>query len=528
MKILNSVIIVLFYILFSFMSVQVQASRYNIVDYGAKSDKTTNNAQAIQAAIDACHKAGGGTVYFPQGDYLSGGIQLKSNVTLYLENGATLWASTNKLDYKPVAPPRPHWHAHLIKADSVEHIAITGHGVINGQGYDDTNRRAGPRKKFPTFRIGILYFTNCKHVAIRDITIMYSETWTVHLWRCEKVFIDGVTIFNNYWRGTTDGIDPSSCRDVHISNCHIVAGDDAICLKTSKDYPCENVVITNCILESVSCALKLGGVSSGGYRNVHVSNCVVRNSTVGIGLYIKDGGTSERITFSNISIETLRDPSHIADHLRYSIQPILVDVLKARDGSYGVIRDITFRDIFITSDNGSIFQGVPESPIENLTLQNVTMRVNKGFDYAVRRKHSGGFGNPNDTMARKILLARKPTYMAFGYVKGMLLDNVRLIVKDDVYRQYPRSAVSIYESEGGTIRSIFRQAGKISDETPVINLEDSRNMFLTNCFTGGETPVFLEVKGGKTKNISLKGNDLSGSGHSVKLSEDVPRGTVRR
>jgi len=120
---------------------------------------------------------------------------------------------------------------------------------------------------------------------------------------------------------------------------------------------------------------------------------------------------------------------------------------------------MSFHDIQIHSDNGILIQGMQESPLENVSLRNVTFRVDRGFDYSHRVKHGGGTSNPNDD--RRTRYARQPSYLAVAHVNGLFVDNVRLLVKDDVFRKYPRSALSIDESKSGTIRSVWRKpAGK--------------------------------------------------------------------
>jgi polygalacturonase len=118
------------------------------------------------------------------------------------------------------------------------------------------------------FFVGILEFIGCKDVTIRDVTVRYSDSWTLDLERCENVVIDGVSILNSYYRVNADGIDPVSCKSVRISNCHIVAGDDCIVCKTREGYPCEDIVVTNCVLESIATAVKIGTESPSDFRNI--------------------------------------------------------------------------------------------------------------------------------------------------------------------------------------------------------------------------------------------------------------------
>jgi len=486
---------------------------FDVREFGAKGDRTTNDGAAIQKAVDACSSAGGGTVYFPAGDYLSGMIRLRSNITLQLDAGATLWASTDRRDYDNGRS------RHLLYADGAENISVMGRGKINGQGTADLGRRKGVKDEMPSFRTGILLFQNCRHVTIRDVTILYSDAWTIHLKRCETVFIDGVTILNNYYRTNSDGIDPNSCRDVHISNCHIVAGDDCIVLKATEAHPCENVVVTNCTLETIATALKLGTESKGDFRNIHFSNCTIRNSSVGIGFYMKDGATMENVTFSNLSIET-------SSSSLYSAYPIFMDIEKRHANSrIGTIRDVVFRDILIRSGVGILIQGMPESPIENLALQNVLFRVGQATDYARRSKHIGGNRTTRDE--RDTRYARQPSYVTLAYVEGLTLDNVRVLMGEDVFGQYERCAVSGHELEDGTIRSVYRSPAGKDGKQPIIALENCRRMLVTGCRAAPGTPVFLGLRGKNTAGISLVGNDLREAAKAVIQDDEVPADAVK-
>lgn len=426
----------------------------------------------MQNAIDGCHGSGGGTVYFPPGRYLSGTITLRGDVSLHLDAGAILLASRDPSDY----PER----AVLVNAEGAERVSIQGHGMIDGQTTGDLGRR--PRREGeprPSFRTRLVLLEECRNVRIRDVTMRNSDSWTLHLRRCEDAIVDGVTILNNFYRTNTDGINPDSCRNVRIANCNIVAGDDCICLKARDGHPCEDIVVTNCNTESVATAMKLGTESSADFRNVLITNCTVRNSTVGLGIYVKDGGTVERVVFSNISIETLADPSDVnAPRLSNAIYPVFFDVERRTDSSpMGRIRDVILRDIHIHSDNGMLVQGMPESPIEDLTLENITFRVTRSVDYSDRVKHAGGRANPNDD--RISLYARKPSYVTLANVKGFSVSNLRVMIEDEVFRTYGRSALAIHDSSEGVLRDISRWPDGRGDgrrAEPALRVEGGREI----------------------------------------------------
>ena len=498
------------------MSVPCQGRIYNIKDFEAHADKKSNDAPAIQAAIDACSQAGGGMVYVPAGNYLCGGLQLRSHVSLYLEAGATLWVSPKKEDYKQAN--------RFLYAENENNITIEGRGAIHGTGQGDLMRKkTDTQEQKPEFRVGILRFIRCQNVSIKDITVRYSDTWTFDLEFCEKVFINGLTILNNYYRVNADGIDPVSCRNVHISNCHIIAGDDCIVCKTREANPCEDVVVTNCTLESIATAIKIGTESHSDFRNIHVSNCVIRNSTVGIGMYIKDGATAERISFTNCTIETIREPEVVSTSMQNSIYPIFVDIEKRnQDSRIGKIRDLTFADINIISDNGVLVQGMSKSKIENLVMRNVTMRVSKAFDYSERKKHVGGRTSETDDR-RRTIYAQKPSYVTLANIQGLTVDSLRVLIPDVIFTKYKRSALSLHEVEDAMVSSVLRKPAGAGSGMPVVMMENCQNSLLTKCFAFPGTDVFLELDGQRTANISVTGNDLSKAKEAVKKSAAVPK-----
>lgn len=490
----------------------IEAGTFDVRNYGAKGDKNANDAAAIQKAIDGCAKAGGGTVYFGAGDYLSGKIRLRSNVTLYIDAGATLWASTDPGHYEGESSD------HFLVANGAEHLSIVGRGKIHGQGTADYGRGRGTDVR-PPFRTGILLFEDCRNVSIRDVSILYSDAWTLHFKRCDTVFVDGITILNNYWRTNSDGIDPNSCRNVHISNCHIVAGDDCIVLKATEEDVCENIVVTNCTLETIATALKLGTESRGDFRNIHFSNCTIRRTPVGIGFYMKDGATMERVTFSNISIETTGPEMH-------RVYPIHMDIEKRNpDSKIGTIRDVTFRDIQINSGSGLIIQGMPESPIENLTIDNLTFRVDQADVYSDRRKTVGGRRTTNDE--RDTLYVRKPSYVTLAHVRDLSMKYIKVLIAEGAFAKYERSAVSLHEVEDGLVRRVYREPAGEGGTLPVVFMENCQQMMLSDCAPAPGTPALLGVRGDKTAGISLMGNDVRAAKQIVQTGDEVSTNAVK-
>ena len=284
------------------------AGLYDVRAFGAVGDGAALDTQAIQKAIDACAEAGGGKVYLQGGTFLSGTIRLKSNVTLYVEAGATLLGSTNIADYPDITPRivylyRARFTKYLIYAEQAENIAIAGRGSIDGQGRHFP-AQPGDDKGRPY----ILRFSECKNVRVENVTFRDSARWLSHYLACENVTINGISIHSKI-RENRDGIDIDSCRNVRISDCSIDTGDDAIVLKATTDRPCQQVLITNCVLSSLASALKLGTESNGGFEDVAITNCTIHDTGYsGIAVEMVDGGILDRVTISNITMKNVKVP----------------------------------------------------------------------------------------------------------------------------------------------------------------------------------------------------------------------------
>lgn len=474
-----------------------QPGVFDVREFGLQADRKQTQTAAFQAAIDACHRSGGGTVYVPPGQYVAAGILLKSRVSLYLENGASILASQRREDYAGAR--------FLVGARKAERIAVLGNGILHGQATGDLRRRPGPVDPMPEFRPMIIRIEDSTDVSLRDFSILYSDSWACHLNRCRRVHVDGVTIFNNFYRTNSDGIDPDSCQDVHIANCHITAGDDCICLKTNSGVPCTDVTVTNCTLETIATAIKLGTASDADFRNIAISNCTIRNSTVGVGFFVKDGGTIEGVTVSNLAIETLREPDKAVEWLRNMIYPVFVDIEKRTPESrVGVVRDLLFNGLSIRSDNGILLQGMPESLIENVTLRDVQFRVSRGFDYSGRRKHLGGVSNRNDE--RRSIFAQQPSYCTLANIRDVVVDNLRVDIAPAVLQAQPRTAFAAVNASGLILRSIHRNAAEGAG--PVIELKNCRAASVMNCTAPAGTEAFLRLTATPENEVVLAANDL--------------------
>jgi polygalacturonase len=364
---------------------------FNVRDFGAISDELTLDTQAIQQAIETCAAAGGGTVVFPAGRYVTGALTLRSHVTLHLEAGAILLGSEDPADY-PILPSR--WegaeqesHAPLIGGNELEGIAITGRGAIDGRGAAWWQRFRDRSLRHPRPRL--IAFADCRDVLIAGVTLTRSPSWTVNPVRCHNVTVEGVTILNPADSPNTDGINPDSCRNVHIANCHIDVGDDCIAIKAGAEAerpdrraPCENITITNCTMAHGHGGVVIGSEMAGGVRNVVIANCIFEGTDRGIRLKSRRGrgGVVEDIRVTNIIMTGVLCPFTInlyyacgawGDKVVSDKGPRPVDA-----GTPAVRRihlsHITARDAKLAA--GWVY-GLPEAPIEDVSLDDVRITM---------------------------------------------------------------------------------------------------------------------------------------------------------
>lgn len=374
---------------------QVKGKDVNILDFGAGRDTSKLSTVAINKAVEACFRSGGGRVIVPNGHYKSGTITLKNNVELFLERGAVLYASTDHRDFPRQQQPAYRsqkdpggWYA-LIYAEGASNIGISGFGTIDGQGARQVPR-PHPKGAVHEDRDGRprnILFISCQKISVRDVTMQSSGIWNQHYLDCANLSIDNIRVYNHSNRNN-DAIDIDGCRQVVISNSIMDTDDDGITLKSTGAAPCEDVTVTNCIVSSFCAAIKCGTESTGGFKNIVISNCIVKPSVcptgpifrttrigqVGIALEIVDGGVMDGVTVSNIVIEGTECPIYVrlGNRARKHTE-------SAPEPPRGHMRNVSLSDINVygAGNYSSSITGIPGSPIENITLSNIRI-VNRG------------------------------------------------------------------------------------------------------------------------------------------------------
>jgi len=485
---------------------------YDIRDYGAKPDGQTLCTQAIQEAVDECAAGGGGVVYVPPGRFLSGTIVIKSGVTLRLDDGCTLLGTRDLAQYPSKVPAyRSYTDTYtdksLIYAEKAERIAITGRGVIDGQG----DSFHGPYKVRPyTIR-----FIECRDVTVEGVTIRNSPMWVQHYLACDDVRIAGVTV-KSHVNHNNDGIDIDSCHRVLITGCNIDSGDDAIVLKSTSTRLCKDVVVTGCVLRSTCNALKLGTESNGGFQNIVMNTCAIYDTRLaGIALEIVDGGTMDRVVVTGITMTGVGAPIFI--RLGNRARPF-------RDGmdkpGVGTLRNVTISDIEATGADrtGCAIAGLPDANIENLTLSNIRLSFLGGGSL---EEASRSIPENPDKYPEYSMFGRLPAYGFYcRHVRGLRLANVQLqLASED-----KRHAVVFEDVRGATIDGL--DVPHSNGAASLLRFTDVQSVSVRGCTPPAGTGLFLKLQGAVSGAVTLTGNDFSGVQAVTQVGADVPRGAV--
>ncbi len=372
---------------------------YNVKAFGAKGDGKTDDALSIQKAIDACGKSGDRVLFPAPGVYMCGPFNLRSNIELHIEGGATILANPDeKLYTKSAFRNNPGEGTIWIGGEHINNLRITGGGSIDGNGISFMGAELEDSYVLKPFKIldprpHVMTIVGGNNIRIRDVHIGNSAYWTVHLIGCNDVVISGITLLNNLKVRNSDGIDLDHSKNVRISDCYIESGDDCICLKNRREYEefgsCENITVSNCTMTSRSCAIKIGSENMDTIRQVLFNNCIIKKSNRGIGIQNRDEGVVMDVSFSNMIIE-----SHLfSDYWWGKAEPIYITAYRratannkdanwrfpkgATEGRVGQVRNIFFSNINCSSENGVYISGESADKISDIFLDQVNLTITK-------------------------------------------------------------------------------------------------------------------------------------------------------
>ncbi|TDE15586.1 glycoside hydrolase family 28 protein [Dyadobacter psychrotolerans] len=482
----------------------------NVVNFGARPDGVTLNTKSINDAITSCSKKGGGVVLIPPGLWLTGPIELKNNVNLHISESALLYFTADKTQYALVAGVYEGKTAARnqspISGTNLENIAITGKGVVDGNGdvwravhksqltesewkekvasggvlKDDgktwypseqfkaastTNRSmlVKPGQSLSEFadmkdflRPNLLVLTNCKKVLLEGITFQNSGAWCLHPLMCQNITMRNLRIKNPDYAHNGDGIDVESCANFMIEGCVLDVGDDAICIKSGKDeegrkrgMPTENGIIRNNIIYKGHGGFVVGSEMSGGARNIFVQNCTFMGTDK--GLRFKSvrgrGGVVENIYAKDIFMKDIVQEAIFFD-MYYFVKFATDgerDMSPVVNEGTPVFRNMHFENIVCNGAEKAVFiRGLPEMPVENIRIENLVVRASKGVELID--------------------------------AKGVMLNNIKLVTES---------------------------------KNPIVFIDNSSNITLDKIDFDKDSDLFMSVNGDRTTHITLTKTDVS-------------------
>jgi len=494
----------------------VCATDIDVTQYGAVGDGKTLNTTAIQKAINDCHQKGGGKVIFPAGTYLSGTIVLKDRVTLHLNKDARLLGSTDINDYQNIDPFTEGlgidvgWA--LLVAVDAHHIGLEGEGAIDGQGAKLKEQQILTDTRPESQRWGrrpfLLRIVRCEDVSVQGITLNYAAAWTSHYFQSKHINIEKVKIVS-HGVAHNDGIDIDGCQDVHIKDCDVESGDDALCFKTtSSQMACRDIVISGMRLKSNQGAIKMGTESMAPFENITISDCYIYDTNNGgIKLLTVDGAHLRNVQILNINMVNVKTPMLIRLGSRLSV------FRKGKDTQQptGTLDNVVIKNVKaqaaanaqLMPPSGILITGVPDHYITNLTLENIEIDL------------AGGGRPENARQQVPEAVDKYPEVKTFGplvpaygiwarHVKGLKLVNITLHLDSN-----DRRPAFVCE-DGQDVQLTGWKIPETSGAESVIRLEHVQKAQINKIDVKGSAEAFVKVEGNDSKDIQVVKNNTPG------------------
>lgn len=484
----------------------VNAQQYNILNSGAVGDGKTDNTASIQKAVDSCAVTGG-QVYVPKGVFLTGTIVLKSNVTLHVAAGATLLGQPESKFYPFQNSGIPFYGEDwakqaLIYCNNQKNVAIEGSGTIDGQGaafLTSTLKKPDRYKNRPY----LLWFAGCENVSVTGVQLRNSAFWMQHYLGCKRVRIDGISVWNHSNKNN-DLMDIDGCSFVTISNVVGDADDDGITIKSTSPLVSEYITITNCILSSHCNAIKFGTESVGGFRNITIDNCIIKPSAQlttiygkpagisGLAMEVVDGGIMENITVNNLAIDGAEVPIFVRLGNRARKH-----VASAPAPGRGVLRNISIANVVATraGSTGCSISGLSKSPVENVTLNNISIEFVGGGNAADVSK---AVEELEDNYPEATMFGQLPSYGFYvRHAKGISLSGIRLTYKT------PEARPAFFVSEAEDFSILDMNCKPVAGSEPAVRVTNSKNGLVTGKGYYYSAKTLLQ-KDALSKNVSGK------------------------
>jgi len=534
----NFSIVVILVVLSGFVQAQIKTTSafpvYSVVDYGVKNDGTTMNTQKIQQLIDKVAGLGGGIIYFPPGQYVTGTIFLKSYINLHLESGAVILGSLNIDDFVPVGKETPSHSArqqrHLIYGNGLVGVSITGRGTIDGRGYefwpkdfrtmseieiraamtnaDGTSKRPG----------GYVVLENCTDVLIQDVQFKYSPHHMLKVQSSKNVVIQGIRIEQGMYENdgpNTDGLAVSGFN-IRISDCNFTTGDDCLVIGDA-----EHFTLSNCTFSTTESAIVLGGLKNG-----TISNCSIFEAGGAINIRPGRGGLVENVTISNINYKLDRNKGgnllfarsqsngEVRESIRSWAEKWNIEV-KPPTGNPPVIRHILFSNIVANSDGAIFMDGVEDGFIEDITFDNIRYTMRGGMEKPESENPSHPFYVFGHHTAPYGIFCR--------YVKDITLRNINFTWNQPEKAEW--GSPVRFENASNIEIAGFKGRESLGSEKAVIRLENVSGAYIHDCQATKSAGTFLEIAEGSTT-ILFQNNDLRNAARSILISDKVNKEEV--
>ncbi|HWL53295.1 MAG TPA: glycosyl hydrolase family 28 protein [Chthoniobacteraceae bacterium] len=512
-------------------------SCFNVRTHGAVGNGITSDQRAIQAAIDACAAAGGGTVVVPTGRYLTGTLWLKSHVELHLGPGATLVASSAREAYNAddVFPENVVFSreqvtgAHLVIAYRQENVSLTGPGCIDGSsssffgelpdGTIATYRYKSGNYPIRSWRPGqMIFFCQCREVRVRDLSLLNAPYWTLFLLGCDDVQVRSVRITNPPATANGDGIDIDCCRNVTVSDCIIRSGDDSITIRASgrrlgkEAQACENVTVSNSVLSSPCNAIRVG-VGNGVIRRITFNNIVVDETRTAISIVSRysphgaSGVAIRQVAFSNFIIDAI-----IPISMNSGCDPM----------PPAEVSDISFSHFKVVASAASQWVGTAEVPLRRITFQDVHLTLRGGTDNTAFQeivptplRHIGYHGRNG---APALPCALHITHLEEGVIDGLRID------WEEISPVWQYGLWLEHCGEVHLSRALLRQPQ--SSGGAAIACRHVTGLRLSGCIARPETDLFLQLDAASSLSGDFAGNNqLEAAATACAMAEKEPAWT---
>ena len=505
---------------------------YNVRAFGAAGDGNTLDTAPVQAAIDACHREGGGVVLVPAGDFLVGTLELKSNVTLHLSARGRLLGSGKGEHYRAGnGVPPGNGNVVLISAANAENVTIEGRGTIDGNGakfFTGRGDNTGPGQNSAEGyfqRPHLLVFYRCKNLLVRDVFLTASAYHCARVLQCSRVRLEGVRIHNRVNKNN-DGFHINSSEFVHISNCDVACQDDACALFGSNRF----VTVTNCTFSTRWSVFRFGG---GEAENIAVSNCVIYE-TYGCPVKMRCGARSrfENITFSNIIMKDVTGPIYIGLDSRprrpnNDASPLTRGVV--RNIAFNGIRatvvaegrqhaDLPFKSEYRPGETRTcvVLNGVGDEYLENISFHDVHIKFEGGGTAAEARREVP------QTAGEYFETGTPPAYGLYARgVRGLTLDNVRL----EAAAPDLRPAAVFERVSDATVNGLCAQGTPRAES--LLRFAETRDVLLTACRVLTPAALFLLLEGAGSRGIVVDGGDLSNAAETVGYARGATEAAAR-